>query len=491
MAMVASTTISSIAVKTSRPRHLSSSEETRAAAEGVKLIPFPLEVMPRNCVVRMQVSSGVFNAAIKVVQLGGLKLSGHPRMAFLWCWARRRNMKLLFVHERFGAFGGAEVNLSLTAAEFKRRGHVVTLLHGPPTGKGEEGWQELFPDRVAITAPDSAASVRLALASFSPDAVYVHKLADLKVIEALVASGFPLARMVHDHDLYCMRSYKYHPLTRKICQRPASWACLFPCGAMLARNRAGGLPFKWVSLAAKKREIRLNQHFHRLVVATGYMRDELLRNGFAMTQIEVHPPVPRFDDARGTASFSERNLIVFAGQLIRGKGVDVLLEALALVKTAFECVILGDGGHRAQCEAVGRELRLTDRVKFTGYVAPAEMAAYYADASLAVVSSVWPEPFGAVGLEAMRYGLPVVAFDAGGIREWLDHEHSGYLVPWMDRKAFAARVEQLLTDKTLAQKLGEQGRVVAREKFGFKQYVDGLEAMFQRLIHRESPAPRV
>lgn len=394
-------------------------------------------------------------------------------------------MRLLFVHERFGAFGGAEVNLSLTAAELRRRGHTVFLLHGPPTGKGEAAWQDLFPERLALAESGAAGTVRQALDRFAPDVVYLHKFADLAAIEALLGAGVPVARMVHDHDLYCLRSYKYHPLTRNICRRPASWACVFPCGAVLARNRAGGLPFKWVSFAAKRREIELNRRCDRLVVATDYMREELLRNGFAPERIEIHAPVPRFAEATGTASFSDRNLIVFAGQLIRGKGVDVLLEVLARVKPPFECAILGEGGQRAKCEALSRKLGLSARVKFFGYVPPAEMPVHYLDASVAVVSSVWPEPFGAVGLEAMRYGLPVVAFDAGGIREWLADGVSGFLVPWMDRRQFAARVEQLLADKALARKLGEQGRTLAREKFGFKEYIDGLEAMLLRLARRE------
>src|SRR5206468_9555238 len=66
---------------------------------------------------------------------------------------------------------------------------------------------------------------------------------------------------------------------------------------------------------------------------------------------------------------------------------------------------------------------------------------YFRECSLVVMSSVWPEPFGMAGIEAMRYGLPVVAFDAGGIREWLLDGHNGYLVPWMDRATYAARVE--------------------------------------------------
>ena len=46
--------------------------------------------------------------------------------------------------------------------------------------------------------------------SFRPDVIYVHKMADLGVIEALLETRRPCVRMVHDHDIYCMRSYKYN-----------------------------------------------------------------------------------------------------------------------------------------------------------------------------------------------------------------------------------------------------------------------------------------
>src|SRR5262249_7161181 len=149
----------------------------------------------------------------------------------------------------------------------------------------------------------------------------------------------------------------------------------------------------------------------------------------------------------------------------------------------FECLIFGDGNHRAHCEALSHKLNLTDRVHFKGYFPPAELENFYADASLAAVSSVWPEPFGAVGLEAMRHGLPVIAFDAGGIKEWLLDGKNGFLVPWMDHKQFAARIDQLLADKPLARQLGEHGRQFAREKFDFSCYIDGLEEMFVRVIN--------
>jgi glycosyltransferase involved in cell wall biosynthesis len=206
-----------------------------------------------------------------------------------------------------------------------------------------------------------------------------------------------------------------------------------------------------------------------------------VRNGFAAEQIEIHAPVPEPRDEAGWSSFNEQNRIVYAGQIVRGKGVDVLLESLVRVSWPFQCVILGDGNHREYCERLSRRLGLSDRVHFAGFVPQAEVMNYYRDASLAVVSSVWPEPFGAVGLEAMRCGLPVVAFDAGGVDEWLIDGWNGYLVPWMDRGCYAARVEELLRDKTLARTMGAHGRQWAEERFNFENYIDGLEDMFMRV----------
>jgi glycosyltransferase involved in cell wall biosynthesis len=288
-----------------------------------------------------------------------------------------------------------------------------------------------------------------------------------------------------------MRSYKYHYFSRSICTRPASAFCVIPCGASFGRATGTGFPFRWVSYGAKLREIAVNKKFYCMLVATEYMKLELLRNGFAADRIEIHPPVPLATKSSGVPSFSGRNLIVFAGQIIRGKGVDVLLESLARVTSPFECVILGDGSHRATCERLSRSLGLEDRVKFVGYVPQSRIVDYYREASLSVMSSVWPEPFGATGMEAMRCGLPLVAFDAGGIREWLIDGVNGCLVPWMDRDAFASKVDMLLSDKVLARRLGQSGRELADQRFDFGTYIDGLEGLFSRAANQPDGASTI
>jgi glycosyltransferase involved in cell wall biosynthesis len=391
-------------------------------------------------------------------------------------------MKILYCHERFGALAGAEANAHITATELGKRGHSLGILHGPSTGKNEAGWQTTFPFRAPLGDGDNSTIVKKALADFQPDAIYVHKMADLSVIQTLVESGKPLLRMVHDHDIYCMRSYKYNYFTREICTRAASPYCIFPCLASVVKKSGGGFPLKWVSYSEKKQEIALNRRFDRMVVVTTYMRDELLNNGFDAKRIEIHAPVPRMGDPNLRSSFSDRNLIIYAGQIIRGKGVDVLLEALAQVKTKFECVILGDGNHKAFCEELSKKLGLADRVTFKGFIPQEELKNYYRECSVVALSSLWPEPIATIGLEVMRYALPVVAFDAGGIKDWLFDGENGFLVPWMDRAKFAARVDQLLNDKPLAKKLGEAGLKLVSERYDFESYIGDLEKMFATVI---------
>jgi glycosyltransferase involved in cell wall biosynthesis len=395
-------------------------------------------------------------------------------------------MKLLYVHERFGALAGAEANVHITATELGARGHALGILHGPSTGKNEAAWEQTFPTRFPLGTGNNTAVVRAALDAFHPDAVYVHKMADLTVLAALVAAGVPLVRMVHDHDIYCLRSYKYNYFTRRICTRPATPYCVFPCLACVVKNPGGGFPLKWASYAAKRREIAINRRFDRMVVVTTYMRDELLRNGFDARRIAIHAPVPRLGDPDWRSDFSDRNLILYAGQIIRGKGVDVLLQALARLDVKFECVILGDGNHRAFCERLAGKLGLADRVHFKGFVPQEELKAYYRECSVVALSSVWPEPIATIGLEVMRYALPVVAFDAGGIKDWLHDGHNGFLVPWMDRQQFAARLKQLLTDKPLARRLGENGLRLVSERYDFGRYIRDLEGLFARVIAEQS-----
>jgi len=383
-------------------------------------------------------------------------------------------MRLLYVHECFGSQGGAEANVLDTARELSRRGHQVALVSRLKSGRGEAEWTKVFGSRTYF--PESEAAWRGIVEAEHPDAVYIHKWDDGGSIEQILGAGVPVIRMVHDHDLYCLRSYKYNPFTRRICTRPATGYCIFPCLAPIQRNRGGSFPIRFASYGDKIRQIELNRKLHRLVVASDYMKHELEINAFDPARIEVLPPVPP-PDAGGESSFGGRNLLLYVGQIVRGKGVDVLMRALARVHGPFEAIVAGDGSHRTHCEKLCKSLGLEARVKFTGFLTQEQIAPYYREATAVLVSSVWPEPFGLVGVEAMRRGLPVVAFDAGGIRDWLHDGENGFLISWMDEVAYANAVDRLLKDKALARSMGERGRARAAADYDFEKYVSKLEKL--------------
>ncbi len=383
-------------------------------------------------------------------------------------------MNILFAHETLGSFGGAESNLLATATELRARGHRVGLLTQKRSGKGETAWEELFGGNLYWLMD----GVARATAAFRPDVLYMHKWEDQPSIEALLRGDGPLVRMVHDHDIYCLRSYRYNPLTRQPCTRAAGLHCVVPCLAPVKRRRGGIVPIRWVGYFSKQREIALSRRFDRCIVATEFMRGELRVNGFDEQRIAIIPPVPPPSAEPLRSSFSERNMVLFAGQIIRGKGVDVLLRSLAKVRGRFEAVIVGEGHHRAACEKLSRKLGLEERVKFTGFLPPSELKEFYRETSVVVVPSVWPEPMGLVGLEAMRAALPVVAFDAGGISAWLRDGENGFLVPPMNTVQFAQRLDELLADKTLARTMGQRGLELVTRDFDFGRYIGALEDLF-------------
>ncbi len=379
--------------------------------------------------------------------------------------------RVLFVHDVIGDLGGAEANVRLVAGGLAARSCPVALLHGASTGVGVEKFTKVLPDRFDWSAPPWRGALAAALA-WKPDVIYVHKLAHLPLLEALVASGRPLVRMVHDHDMYCQRSYRYFPWNRKICTRKAGYACALTCGVL--RDRGGLLPVKFAWPGRKLKELRLCRQFRRHIVVTRFMQGELELHDIPGRTITILPPMPKPAAADHVPQYSEP-VVAFVGQIIRGKGVDVLIRACAKLKTpGWKLVIIGEGAHRGECEQVAKELHLGERVSFTGWVPQEELKRHYATVRCGVVPSVWAEPIATIGLELLHHALPVVAFDAGGMKDWLRDGENGFLIPLWDLDTMAERIDRLLGDGALARRLGQNGLAQAKAEYDQERYFDTL-----------------
>lgn len=175
--------------------------------------------------------------------------------------------------------------------------------------------------------------------------------------------------------------------------------------------------------------------------------------------------------------------IGIAGNIQEWKGQRVLIEALGRLtaRADVHCVIAG-GTHRAG-EPYADELRariaalgLGSRVHLAGFRAdiPDVMRAW----DVVVHASVRPEPFGRVILEGMLLGKPVIATNAGGVPELLEHGRTGYLVPPGDVAALATTLDEVLADPAAARGVGAQARDWAQERFSLTRHVADMGAIY-------------
>ncbi len=394
--------------------------------------------------------------------------------------------KILIIHEKYGRFAGAEQHLFAIAPALKQT-FDLDFLFWERTDKDEELLNQLFNNSYPLDFSAESTTLKQTatdiLEKSKPDLIYLNKCLSDPLLEVILASKIPTIRMFHDHEVYCMRGYKYFPWSREICHRKAGPCCLIPCHAVIQRDRSRG-PYglKWVSYSQKMRLIELDQQLNAFFVDSHYMRDELLLQGYDSKRISIFPPIAPDSSHTEPPEMTPDNVILYVGQVVRGKGVDCLLRAVTKLQSRFKLRIVGDGTHFPYCRKLATKLGLDNQVEFVGYKPHPELQSYFRSATVAVVPSVWPEPFGMVGLEFMHHALPVIAFDSGGISDWLKDGHNGFLVPWMDTDTMAQRIDHLLQNKEEARQLGLNGQTLANEKFNFDRYITNLTQKFHEVM---------
>lgn len=182
------------------------------------------------------------------------------------------------------------------------------------------------------------------------------------------------------------------------------------------------------------------------------------------------------------------------GNVQAWKGQHVLVEAMAEVvrsHPATRCVIVG-GVHRAgrkYADDLQRRvlaLGLGERVGFAGFRDDVPDVLQALD--VIVHASVRPEPFGRVILEALALGRPVVASDAGGVPELIEHERTGLLATPGDASALAACIERLLASPSEAAAMAARGQASARERFSLERQVAEMSDIYEAAAGRPSHA---
>lgn len=357
--------------------------------------------------------------------------------------------------------GGPASYVPRIASVLKERGHalqVITLADDPNAG-GEHPFPVNRIRRGMARIPRMIRTVSaVAAAARKADLIFANGL----FIEAAVAAA--LARK---------------PLAMKIV---GDWAW------ERARNRSGkgetveafqsrpqGL--RWE--AVKRLRTSVTRRADRIITPSRYLAGIVAAWGIPEDRTVVVynalEPAPEIQTA-DIEPFAGRTLITVA-RLVCWKGIDALLE-LAARREDRRILIVGDGPERFPLETLAARLGLGRRAVFTGAVSRGRVMACMKTSDVFILNSLY-EGLPHIVLEAFAAGIPVVATDAGGMREVVADGVNGLLVPVRRKDLLSAAVERILADDGLRKKLIAGGRRTL-SRFRWETMVDETESVLRR-----------
>jgi glycosyltransferase involved in cell wall biosynthesis len=265
-----------------------------------------------------------------------------------------------------------------------------------------------------------------------PDCVFNNGLADTEF--ELQLTRYPVVYFAHNYIGTCLPGFKRH-----------AWPSITPCCKTMGLGcvinylprRCGGLsPLPILKdYFYARRQLRVLRACHRLQVASTAMREEYLRHRFAPKTVVINPyfPANAAPDPEPPARRPQSRRVVFAGRLTNVKGGTYLVEALHAVRQKLssgpplQLAVVGDGPELPRLRQLASRLGVP--AVFHGWLDQVGLQGVIRDADLLAMPSLWPEPFGILGIEAGCLGVPSVGYGHGGIPDWLEDGISGALAP--------------------------------------------------------------
>jgi glycosyltransferase involved in cell wall biosynthesis len=385
-------------------------------------------------------------------------------------------MRILLATTHLSVVGGVETYLHALLPALRGRGHDVALLHETGAEPGRPSVDEHAPGvpRWRLGCPDALR----AAGRWRPDVCYAQGLADPDA-EAALLGRFPVVLFAHNYHGTCVSGSKCHawPGARP-CARRLGPGCLLAYGP----RRCGGLnPLTMLRLYRRQRRRQaLLPCYRAVVVASTHMREEYLRHGVALDRLHLAPlfPTGQAPDPGPPDPRPLNGRVLFVGRLTDIKGGRLLVEAVRLARERLArpltLVVAGDGPERPALERQARAAGVA--AEFHGWIDARQRGELMRSADLLAVPSVWPEPFGLVGVEAGCVGLPAVGFAVGGIPDWLRPGVSGELAGGAPPTAsgLAAAITRALADPEHRARLGHGAWTVACE-FTPERHLDQIE----------------
>jgi glycosyltransferase involved in cell wall biosynthesis len=164
--------------------------------------------------------------------------------------------------------------------------------------------------------------------------------------------------------------------------------------------------------------------------------------------------------------------IGIVSRLSHEKGIDIAIKTMKYIIKKYpsaKLTIVGDGGKKEELQALTKKLKLSSYISFEGLQPKEKLESYYNSFDFVFVPSRF-EGFGLTAIEAMSYGIPVIASSADGLKEVIEDNISGLLVKTSDPKDYANEIMKLLDDTTYKAIISKNAQQRVIDNFSFETF---------------------
>lgn len=384
------------------------------------------------------------------------------------------------------ARAGGKVKVVHVIDDARPVGGAQTYLRRLCSGTVVRGWEHAVVAETLPGAPlqgvsdvrsatgDASADTRLVL-DLAPDVVFLHTVNSAELARAL---GTRVRTVVYEHDYRHISpgNLRFFQRSETFCEHGFGARCLLKPYTERCNNRR---PDRVLGPIRRVRQWRsVLGSLDAVLCASEFVAG--LVQGFAPAANATVVGYPIDVPVAPVPPASARRDVLYVGRTSPVKGIHHLVDAFALLARDHPetKLLIAGGPDLEQVHERAARRGVADAVELLGWLEGDELVAAYERARVLAVPSVWPEPFGMAGPEALAYGIPVVGSDVGGIGSWLDSTR-GTLVPPADPAALAAALGRYLEDAALADEAGAAGRDFVSSQLTLARHLDRIIPIFE------------
>jgi len=378
--------------------------------------------------------------------------------------------KLLWINDFSNFKGGVETYIANTVTQLNERESHESILLYSIDNKPDSEFLSMF----SFSAPYTS-KLSEQIQALDPDIIYVQAVNDSKILDVVLSLHKRIKKFIyiHDHKYFCLREHKITTLSGNTCKKMTGLNCI-SCLGFIGRksNKESVIPIRYNSLTELTKTQKKLSYFDGLLVGSEYLKQHIISHGLNPNNIHIIHQESQDDTSFNidAKKYNKRPNFLYVGQLIKGKGVSLLIDAIKLIKDSgydkgVHIDICGDGNERDNLEAMVKNKGLSKNFTFRGKLTQSELSIYQKQTNLVIIPSIAPETFNLVGIESMKYGNAVIVSDVGGVSEWSSWGINSMRFDSGNVAFLANVILYFIDDPKLAKDLGLRGYRDFQEKF--------------------------